>query len=50
VKVDENYFRESVLNPGAKVVRGYPAAMPTFQGLLKDKDIEALIAYLKSVN
>lgn len=50
VKVDENYFRESVLNPGAKVVRGYPAAMPTFQGLLKDRDIEALIAYLKSVN
>jgi cytochrome c oxidase subunit 2 len=50
VKVDENYFRESVLNPGAKVVRGYQASMPTFQGLLKDKEIDALIAYLKTVN
>ena len=50
VKIDENYLRESILNPGAKVVRGYPAAMPTFQGLLKDREIDALIAYLKSVN
>ncbi len=50
VKVDENYFRESVLNPGAKVVRGYQASMPTFQGLLKDKEIDALIAYLKTLD
>jgi cytochrome c oxidase subunit 2 len=50
VKADENYVRESILNPGAKIVRGYPASMPTFQGLLKDKEIDALIAYLKSVN
>jgi cytochrome c oxidase subunit 2 len=49
VKVDENYIRESILNPQAKVVKGYPPSMPTFQGLLKDKDIDAIVAFLKTV-
>jgi len=49
VTVDENYIRESLLEPNAKVVKGYPAAMPTYKGTLKDKEIDALIAYLKSV-
>jgi len=48
VLADENYFRESILNPRAKVVIGYQPIMPTYQGLLKDKDIDALIAYLKT--
>ena len=50
VKVDENYIRESLLNPQAKIVQGYPATMPTFQGLLMDKDIDAIIAFLKTKN
>jgi len=49
VIADENYFRESVFNPGGQVVRGYPPVMPSFKGLLKDKEVDALIAYLKSV-
>jgi cytochrome c oxidase subunit 2 len=49
ITVDENYIRESVLEPQAKVVKGYPPSMPTYKGLLKDKEIDALIAYLKSV-
>jgi cytochrome c oxidase subunit 2 len=49
VTVDENYVRESILNPLAKVVEGYPPAMPTYQGRLKDKEITAIIEYLKSV-
>ncbi len=50
VKVDENYLRESLLNPNGKVVKGYQPLMPSFQGQLKDKDIDAIIAYLKTVN
>ncbi|WP_437295456.1 cytochrome c oxidase subunit II [Sorangium sp. So ce426] len=46
---DENYFRESLFNPGGQVVRGYPPVMPSFKGLLKDREVDALIAYLKSV-
>ncbi len=50
VVVDENYIRESILDPQAKIVRGYPASMPVFKGLLKDSEIDALIAFLKTVN
>jgi cytochrome c oxidase subunit 2 len=47
--VDENYVRESILNPQAKVTRGFQPVMPTYQGVLKDRQIDALIAYLKSL-
>jgi cytochrome c oxidase subunit II len=47
--VDENYIRESVLEPKAKVVRGFQPVMPTYQGLLKDKQIDALVEYIKSL-
>ncbi|KAA3631313.1 MAG: cytochrome c oxidase subunit II [Calditrichaeota bacterium] len=49
VKVDENYIRESILNPMAKITQGYQPVMPTYQGILKDKQIDALIAYIKSL-
>lgn len=50
VTVDENYIRESILDPQAKIRLGFQPVMPTFQGLLKDRDIDAIIAYLKSLN
>ena len=46
-KVDENYIRESIVNPGAKVVAGYENVMPTFQGLLREREIRALINFIK---
>jgi cytochrome c oxidase subunit 2 len=50
VKVDENYVRESILEPKAKVVAGYAPVMPSFKGQLSDDDIDSLIAYIKSLN
>ena len=50
VTVDENYIRESLLEPNAKVVAGFEAVMPTYQGRLKDDEIGALIAYIKSLD
>lgn len=47
--VDENYVKESILNPTAKVVAGYPPVMPSFKGQLKDEQIDALIAYMKTL-
>ncbi len=47
--IDENYVRESILTPNAKIVKGFNPVMPTFQGILNDKDIEALIAYMKTL-
>ena len=49
ITVDENYLRESMLNPNAKVVVGYEPIMPTFQGILKNVDIDGLIAYIKTL-
>jgi len=47
---DENYFKNCVLNPSSKTVKGYPAGvMPSFQGQLKEEDILALIEFVKSL-
>jgi cytochrome c oxidase subunit 2 len=50
VVADENYVRESILDPGAKIVNGYKPVMPTFQGLLSEEQLNALVAYLKSLS
>lgn len=50
VTADENYLRESILNPQARVVAGYQPIMPTYQTVLKDSEIDALIAYIKSLS
>ena len=47
--VDENYIRESILEPSAKIVQGYPDQMPTFKGVVKDEEISAIIAYIKTL-
>jgi cytochrome c oxidase subunit 2 len=49
VAADENYLRESITNPAAKVVQGYQPVMPVFKGLLDQQQIDALVAYLKSL-
>lgn len=49
VKFDENYIRESMLNPGAKIVKGYSALMPSFAGRVSEEDILSLIAYIKTL-
>ena len=48
VLVDESYIRESIVDPKAKVVRGYQPVMPGFRGQLTEEQILALIAYIKS--
>jgi cytochrome c oxidase subunit 2 len=49
VTADESYLRESILNPRAKVVAGYPPIMPTFQGQIDTEDLTQLISYLKTL-
>jgi len=49
VKADEDYVRESILNPRAKIVSGYKPIMPTFQGLVSQEGILQLVAYVKSL-
>lgn len=47
---DEDYMRESILDPGAKIVKGFPNIMPTFKGILSDDDVSAVIAYMKALS
>ena len=50
VLVEENYIRESILDPQAKIVAGYDPVMPTYQGRLKDEEITAIIEYMKTLS
>lgn len=50
VKMDENYVRESILSPSAKARPGFPVGtMPSFEGQLKENEINGLIQYIKSL-
>lgn len=50
VEVDENYVRESILNPNAKIVKGFPqGVMPAFQGQVSESELNALVEYVKSL-
>jgi cytochrome c oxidase subunit 2 len=50
VTVDENYVRESILDPSVKIVKGFKPVMPTFQGIVSDEQLNALVAYIKSLS
>ena len=49
VPVDENYIRESILEPQAKVVQGYKPVMPTYKGIFSDEEMSDLIESIKSL-
>lgn len=46
---DEGFLKESIVDPGAGIVKGFPNVMPTFKGQLSDDDISAIIAYIKTL-
>jgi cytochrome c oxidase subunit II len=50
VAADENYVRESILDPQAKLVSGFQGVMPTFKGRLTDEQIGWIIDYLKTLS
>lgn len=49
VIADEQYLRESILDPRAKLVQGYEPIMPSFQGQISEEQVLQLIAYIKSL-
>jgi cytochrome c oxidase subunit 2 len=49
VEADEQYLRESITDPNAKIVKGFQPLMPAFKGLVSQKELDALVAYMKSV-
>jgi cytochrome c oxidase subunit 2 len=49
VIADEEYIRESILSPQAKIVAGYQPIMPGYEGRLSEEELEALVEYVKSL-
>jgi cytochrome c oxidase subunit 2 len=49
VVADDNYIRESILNPASKVVAGWQPIMPTYQGQLNEEQLAQLMTYVRSL-
>jgi cytochrome c oxidase subunit 2 len=49
ITADENYIRESILDPGAKIVEGYQNQMVSYEGRLSDDEISDIIEYIKTL-
>ena len=47
--VDENYILESLIEPQKKIVEGYQGVMPSYKGILRDREIQGVIEYIKSL-
>jgi len=48
ITVDDNYLKESILAPNAKMVAGYPPVMVAYQ--FSEQQLQAMIAYTKSLS
>jgi len=48
-RADENYIRQSILEPQEQIVEGFQPVMPSFKGILSDAEITAIIAYMKTL-
>jgi cytochrome c oxidase subunit 2 len=48
--VDDNYLRESVMTPNARIVRGFnPNVMPSYAGQLQEVEMTGIIKYIESL-
>lgn len=50
VTVDAGYVTQSMMDPLAKVVRGYDPVMPSFQGQVTPPEVAAIIEYMRSLS
>jgi len=52
ITADESYLRQSILEPGAKILEGYDqgeVSMPSYAGVLSESQIQSLIVFIKSL-
>jgi cytochrome c oxidase subunit 2 len=50
VIADADYIRRSILDPASQVVAGFPPIMPSFQGKIRDQEIDAIYQYFQSIS
>jgi cytochrome c oxidase subunit II len=46
---DEQYIRESILQPNAKIVAGYQPIMPSYEGQIDEDQLQQIIEYIRSL-
>jgi cytochrome c oxidase subunit 2 len=49
VAADDQYLRDSILQPNRQITAGYEPTMPTYQGQISEEELNAIVAYLKSL-
>ncbi len=49
VVADDQYIRNSIVNPAGQIVEGYQPIMPTFKGQVTEEQLNHLVAYIKSL-
>jgi cytochrome c oxidase subunit 2 len=49
VTADDDYLLESILDPMAKIAEGYPPVMPAGFSALSQKQLDGLVAYIKTL-
>jgi cytochrome c1 len=49
IVADEEYLKEAIVQPAAKIVKGFQNVMPSYEGRFSDEELQALIEYIKSL-
>lgn len=49
VIADEAYLTESMMDPAAKIVRGFPPIMPSYRGRLSPVQVASIIEFIKTL-
>ncbi|HUJ17054.1 MAG TPA: cytochrome c oxidase subunit II [Nitrospirota bacterium] len=49
IVVDEAFIKQTLMHPEIDRVKGFPPIMPSQHGLLTDKEMDAIVDYLKSL-
>jgi cytochrome c oxidase subunit II len=47
IRADREYIRESIINPGRRVVAGYQPLMPTYKSQLTEDQVNQLIQFIR---
>jgi cytochrome c oxidase subunit II len=50
VVADDEYIRQSIVDPNAQIHEGYPPVMPSFEGTLSDEQIDNIIAFIRTLD
>jgi cytochrome c oxidase subunit 2 len=50
IVANDEYLRESILNPANKIVAGFQPLMPTYKGQISEENVFKLITYIKSLS